>query len=168
MATRASLKRSHAHNSSPAEEKHVFERHPSTSPTLSVPVRFLIMSDTHDRHDDILKSTPQCDVLLHCGDSTEDGSPEAIKQALDAFSKVEAELKLLIAGNHEIALDKDYYLSQRGTEEDHLKAQTLTSTPTLGIRFLEEGTHQFTLKSGAHFKIFVSPWTPQHGFSAFQ
>jgi hypothetical protein len=126
------------------------------------------MSDTHDSHDEILRSTPQCDVLLHCGDITEDGSPEAIKQALDAFSKVEAELKLLIAGNHEIALDKDYYLSQGGTEKNHLIAQTLTSTPTPGTHFLEEGTHHFTLESGAHFKIFVSPWTPYHGFSAFQ
>ncbi|OAG06874.1 Metallo-dependent phosphatase, partial [Paraphaeosphaeria sporulosa] len=130
------------------------------------PVRFLIMSDTHDGHGKILRSTPQCDVLLHCGDFTQHGSPEAIKEALEAFSKIEAELKLFIAGNHEIALDKDYYLSQGGTAEGHQKARGLLCTP--GVRFFEEGTHEFTLKSGAHFKIFVSPWTPRYGSSAFQ
>ncbi|KAF2440760.1 Metallo-dependent phosphatase [Karstenula rhodostoma CBS 690.94] len=166
-----SLKRAHTHGSFTTEDENISKRHRTTSPSPSdlikpIPVRFLIMSDTHDRHDEILQSTPQCDVLLHCGDFTEDGSPEAIKQALDAFSKIEAELKLFIAGNHEISLDRDYYLSQGGTEEVHLKARALTAPP--GIRFLEEGTHEFTLKSGAYFKIFVSPWTPQYGSSAFQ
>ncbi|KAL1612702.1 hypothetical protein SLS60_000931 [Paraconiothyrium brasiliense] len=124
------------------------------------------MSDTHGRQNEIFQWTPQSDVLLHCGDLTDDGSPEAIAQAIDAFLKVDAELKLFIAGNHDISLDKEYYLSEGGTEENHLKACSFISNAS--IRFLEEGTHEFTLTSGAHFKIFVSPWTPIHGSSAFQ
>ncbi|KAF1975461.1 ser/Thr protein phosphatase family protein [Bimuria novae-zelandiae CBS 107.79] len=124
------------------------------------------MSDTHDRHDKVRKSSPQYDVLLHCGDIAEDGLPQSIKTALDAFSKVDAELKLFIAGNHDIALVNHYYLFEGGTEENHLKARSLLSTPS--IRFLEEGTHEFTLKSGAHFKIYISPFTPKYGASPFQ
>ncbi|KAL5421445.1 hypothetical protein PMIN04_005604 [Paraphaeosphaeria minitans] len=172
MSVYNSLKRARTPDSSRPEDETSSKKPRSSSPSLSsaikapVPVRFLIMSDTHDGHDKILKSTPQCDVLLHCGDFTQDGSPEAIKQVLDAFSKIEVELKLFIAGNHEIALDKEYYLSQGGTEEGHQKARRLLCTP--GIRFLEEGTHELTLKSGTHFKIFVSPWTPRYDSSAFQ
>ncbi|KAJ4358166.1 uncharacterized protein N0V89_002745 [Didymosphaeria variabile] len=172
MATQASLKRSHGLCASTTEEENISKQPRSASSSssglikASLPVRFLIMSDTHDRQNEILPSTPQSDVLLHCGDLTEDGSPEAIARAIDAFLQVDAELKLFIAGNHEISLDKEYYLSEGGTEENHLKARSAISIPR--IRFLEEGTHEFTLKSGAHFKIFVSPWTPKYGSSAFQ
>jgi len=136
------------------------------------PVRFLIMSDTHSI--ELPSKLPECDVLLHCGDLTEDGSPSGIAEALQALSKVRAELKLVIAGNHEISLDKTYYLEQGGTEADVGQAHALMSPEAKsvasksGLTFLSEGTYRFTLASGATFRIYASPYTPAYGLSAFQ
>ncbi|KAF2255050.1 Metallo-dependent phosphatase [Trematosphaeria pertusa] len=145
----------------------------SSSPVLqrfktSESVKFLVISDTHDAE---LSFYPHCDVLLHCGDLTEDGTPSSISNALKALRKVNAELKLVIPGNHEISLDKDYYLAEGGTEDDHLKARDTAYGPEArraGVSVLDEGTHTFTLKSGATFSIYASPWTPKYGASAFQ
>jgi predicted phosphodiesterase len=133
-------------------------------------VKFLIVSDTHDTEPNL----PQCDVLLHCGDLTEDGSPASLKKALKAIGKANAGLKLVIAGNHEISLDKSYYLSEGGSEKDYAEAYALVSSDEgseaskNGVTFLEEGTHTFTLKSGVTFTIYASPYTPKYGASAFQ
>jgi hypothetical protein len=135
-------------------------------------VRFLVMSDTHSAK---LPSTlPECDVLLHCGDLTEDGSPESIAGALRSLSNVKAELKLAIAGNHDISLDKTYYLAEGGKEADVEQAyglicpEAISEASKSGVIFLSEGTHQFTLSSGATFTIYASPYTPAFGASAFQ
>ena len=120
------------------------------------------------------ENLPPCDVLLHCGDLTEDGTPDSISAALQTLGKVEAKLKLVIAGNHDISLDKSYWLSQGGTETDSERAEALVSSDAgseasrNGITFLREGTHTFKLACGATFKIYASPYTPLYGASAFQ
>ncbi|KAI4712894.1 hypothetical protein J4E89_001872 [Alternaria sp. Ai002NY15] len=140
--------------------------------SLSTPVRFLILSDTHGA--ELPENLPPCDVFLHCGDLTEDGTPESISKALRTLGKVEAKLKLVIAGNHEISLDKSYWLSQGGTETDAERAEALVSSDASseasrnGITFLKEGTHTFKLACGATFKVYASPYTPLYGASAFQ
>lgn len=72
------------------------------------------------------------------------------------LGSIQAELKLIIAGNHGISLDKGFYLSQGGTESDDLEALDSTKD-TLAkenqVTYLNEGTHTFTLNSGASFQI---------------
>lgn len=145
------------------------------TPTPIVPpktVRFLIMSDTHDS--ELPPDRPECDVLLHCGNLTEHGSPTKIAEALQALSKVKAEPKLAIAGSHKLSLDKTYYLAQGGAEAGVGEAHALISpeaaseSSKAGVVFLSEGTRRFTLASGATFRIHTSPYTPAHGESAFQ
>lgn len=134
--------------------------------------RFLILSDTHDLA--LPGTLPACDVLLHCGDLTENGTPESISAALVSLGNIPAELRLVIAGNHEIYLDKEYCTSQGGSAAEIEDAQNLISSDSSsvatqnGISFLEEGTHTFTLASGASFTIYASPFTPAFGSSAFQ
>ncbi|KAL5118345.1 hypothetical protein ACEQ8H_003694 [Pleosporales sp. CAS-2024a] len=162
------LKRSPSPFPSPSSSKRSCAGHPPSSAN----VRFLIFSDTHGN--ELPTSLPKCDVLLHCGDMTEDGSPESIEKALHALGKVEAELRLVIAGNHEISMDKDYYLGEGGSATDvertldlvHPTSSSVASKK--GITFLQEGTHSFTLSSGASFTIYASPFTPRYGASAFQ
>lgn len=134
------------------------------------PTRFLIVSDTHDSAS-LTASHPECDVLLHCGDLTEDGSPTSISSAIKNLGAVNAELKLVIPGNHDISLDRDYYVSEGGNLEDHDKATELAYgelAKASNVTFLKEGTHEFILKSGATFRIYASPYTPAYGVSAFQ
>lgn len=140
------------------------------SHSLSTPVRFLLLSDTHGA--ELPSNLPPCDVLLHCGDLTEDGSPESISFALCSLGKVEAKLKLAIAGNHEISLDKEYWLSQGGEKSDVKRSQALFGPEGEAaqhrVTFLSEGTHAFSLPCGATFKIYASPYTPGSSTSAFQ
>ncbi|KAK8176258.1 hypothetical protein BC567DRAFT_226661 [Phyllosticta citribraziliensis] len=87
------------------------------------------------------------------------------------LGKIPAELKLVIAGNHEISLDREYFLSQGGNEEDHERSLAAVTGPVAernGVTFLQEGTHKFTLRNGASFTVFASPHTPRFGQSAFQ
>lgn len=139
---------------------------------LSTPVTFLILSDTHGT--ELPSNLPPCDVLLHCGDLTQDGTPESISSALQALGKINAQLKLVIAGNHEISLDRPYWLSQGGTEADADLAYALVSpdknseASRNGVTFLSEGTHTFNLPCGATLRIYASPYTPAYGASAFQ
>jgi predicted phosphodiesterase len=141
-------------------------------PAASQTVRFLVMSDTHGAL--LPLNLPECDVLLHCGDLTDDGSPDSIAEALWALSNVKAELKLVITGNHDISLDKAYYLAEGGNEADIEKAHGLicpeatSEASKSGVTFLCEGTRKFTLSSGATFTIHASPYTPTYGSSAFQ
>jgi hypothetical protein len=162
------LKRSHS--ASPAPTTH--KRCRIESPSVFTAVRFLILSDTHGN--ELPSKLPACDVLLHCGDFTEDGSPESIARALQALGKIKAELKLVIAGNHEISLDRVYYLAEGGSAVDIERSRVLISPEPSseasknGVTVLKEGTHTFTLSSGASFSIYASPFTPVYGASGFQ
>ncbi|KAL8988711.1 MAG: hypothetical protein Q9169_008508 [Polycauliona sp. 2 TL-2023] len=96
---------------------------------------------------------------------------------------IPAELKLVIAGNHDLELDKAYWDSMTAgavVEEDTHSAQldpddqatamdimTGIQAKQAGVTYLTEGTHTFTLSTGATFKIYVSPYTPEYGDWAF-
>ncbi|ORY19798.1 hypothetical protein BCR34DRAFT_620814 [Clohesyomyces aquaticus] len=122
-----------------------------TTPSTK-PVQFLIISGTHNSE---LASHPECDVVLKCGDVTEDGSPASISATLQSIAKINAELKLC------------------GSEVNCQESLSLVQGPdpeasNSGITFLEEGTNKFTLKSGASFTVYASPYMPKYGPSAFQ
>ena len=147
--------------------------------------KLLVISDTHNlRLDEITDEasrllqlpTPKADVLLHCGDLTQVGGVSSFKKALKMLGSIEAELKLVIAGNHDLELDRKYWELQCSDEEnpedpeDHdlaIEAMTGSDAREAGVLFLNEGTHAFTLKNGARFKIYVSPYTPAFGDWAF-
>lgn len=140
-------------------------------------VRFLIKSDTHDLNfatdstSAFRYPTEPLDVVLHCGDLTENGSPESIEAALQMLGSIDAELKLVIAGNHELSLDRDYWIGEGGSEEEHKGAVSMVAgdlAQKCGITSLNEGTHTFALKSGARSTSYASPYTPKFGMSAFQ
>ncbi len=85
------------------------------------------------------------------------------------LGSIDAELKLVIPGNHDLELDKTFWEAQRDEEgnpedpEDHdlaVKAMTGPLAAEAGVTLLNEGTHSFTLKNGAKFTIYVSPYTP--------
>lgn len=142
---------------------------------------FLIISDTHglNIHENTAHAfrlpLPQADVLLHCGDLTQVGGQGPYRQALKMLGEIDAELKLVIAGNHDLELDKDYWLTHLDEEagdepEEHDQAVAIMKGPLskqAGVTYLEEGTHTFTLKNGASFSIHVSPYTPAYGDWAF-
>ncbi|KAK8220163.1 hypothetical protein M8818_000579 [Zalaria obscura] len=115
---------------------------------------------------------PEADVVLHCGDLTGDECTiPKLRKAFALLSAIPAELRLVIAGNHDTLLDKDFHTLHGGDAEAHTQARRLGEE--YGVTYLEEGTHTFTLKSGATFKVYASPYTPsqygdQYNLHAFQ
>lgn len=74
----------------------------------------MILSDTHDV--DVyfdspphLKGPPEVDVVLHCGDLTQNGGLSSYEKVINMLHNMKAELKLVIAGNHDVDLDKNFF-----------------------------------------------------------
>jgi predicted phosphodiesterase len=140
---------------------------------MAAPTKFLILSDTHNLERDASQEYPICqpmpkvDVVLHCGDLTREGGIASYKKALKLLGTFDAELKLVIAGNHDKSLDGAYWDSHLGRTDDpeeHDKAIELMTGPqanAANVTYLIEGLHTFTLKNGTTFNIFVSPFTPE-------
>ena len=153
-------------------------------PLSTIPTKFLIISDTHNfsftsdqntaKPLPLHLPTPAADVLLHCGDLTETGKRAYYGQAIEMLGQIPAELKLVIAGNHEVDLDRSFceagpdWWRQPGHPQISLRehdraveAMTGAAAKQAGVIYLTEGTHSFTLSSGANFTIYVSPYTPE-------
>lgn len=144
-----------------------------------VKTRFLIISDTHsanptqNEQNDVpfRPPLPKADVLLHCGDLTMIGRLDEYEWALDMLESIDADLKLVIAGNHDISLDETYYkrkgayMQRRGYDADMpRKAREMWTGPRAqkaGVTYLDEGTHSFTLKNGARLGVYASPYQPE-------
>ncbi|PPQ88305.1 hypothetical protein CVT24_002818, partial [Panaeolus cyanescens] len=68
--------------------------------------RFVLISDTHARTFPI----PPCDVLLHSGDFTNTGSLKDVERVVEWMEGLRGVgVKIIIAGNHDITLDEEYY-----------------------------------------------------------
>lgn len=58
------------------------------------------ISDTHEKHEDLeLKGG---DILIHCGDATQLGTPRKVHNFLKWFGAQNYKYKVMIAGNHDI------------------------------------------------------------------
>jgi len=153
----------------------------STSVTSGhIKSRFLIISDTHSAlpsqniaNDNVSfrPPLPKADVLLHCGDLTMIGHLHEYEKTLDMLETIDADLKLVIAGNHDITLDEEYY-ARKGLRVDideydrelPAKARNMWTgerARRAGVTYLEEGTHQFTLQNGANLRVYASPYQPE-------
>ncbi|KAF2252760.1 hypothetical protein BU26DRAFT_587426 [Trematosphaeria pertusa] len=133
---------------------------------------FLVLSDTHDRWPySVSDPAPHADVFLHCGDLTQVGGLPSFKRAIENIKSVDAELKLVIAGNHDLELDEKWVREnaegKEELEESRRCVDLFKGLKAYGIYYLEEGTHRFTLVSGKSFTIYVSPFTPEFNGYAF-
>lgn len=95
------------------------------------------------------------------------------RQALISLRDIDAELKLVIAGNHDVSLDPVWWKDNLDEEDDDdpeepVKARRLfEDAKQYGVHLFDEGIHSFTLKDGRSFTIFASPFTPAFGGYAF-
>lgn len=129
-----------------------------------IPTRAMIISDAHE-HSLNRANMPEVDVLLHTGDSTNFGELEALKDSFKMMSTIEAELKLVIAGNHDITLDKQNRAENMSDDEyseyhqSALDIMTGQSAKDARVTYLTEGTRTFSLKNSAKFTVYASPYT---------
>lgn len=138
----------------------------------SISTRVMVISDTHEH---CLDGTmmPQVDLLLHTGDLTNFGGLDSLRESIKMLGTIEAELKLVIAGNHDIALDSTPRVQNMSNEEYekyHKSALEIMTGPVAkeaGITYLQEGTYTFTLSNGATLRVYASPYTAGSGLWAF-
>ncbi|KAL2759151.1 hypothetical protein ACRALDRAFT_1062195 [Sodiomyces alcalophilus JCM 7366] len=149
---------------------------PSTPQTLRR-TRFVLISDTHK----CTPALPRGDVLIHAGDLTNQGSPSELSRAIQWLEKADFEAKIVVAGNHDLALDRNLHADNsphlRTNRPSDLSEDNcislLTSSPS--ITYLVHAAAQIRLTSPkgprTTFKVFASPYSPRnarHGiFSAF-
>ncbi|TKA33163.1 hypothetical protein B0A50_00716 [Salinomyces thailandicus] len=140
----------------------------------SIPTRFLMVSDTHG---EALNNqcTTEADVVIHCGDLTDESKLSEFEAAITLLKSFQAPLKLVIAGNHDFTLDTPTFVNILSAinpplEDDLIQreygsfgqARALFERQDAresGIRFLDEGTHHINLANGATLTIYASPYT---------
>ena len=70
-------------------------------------VSITAISDTHSMHSRLkFDTTADADILIHAGDITNRGTREELEEAIDWLASLPFKHKILIAGNHDIGLDK--------------------------------------------------------------
>ena len=81
--------------------------------------RFVCISDTHGRHRKIMHMPPG-DVLLHAGDITNCGELRQLQDFSQWLSEqTQYTHKVVIAGNHDITLHREYYAQEHNRRRFH-------------------------------------------------
>ncbi|KAF3931377.1 hypothetical protein ABW19_dt0200102 [Dactylella cylindrospora] len=155
----------------------------------AVATTFLLVSDTHNltpaksREENALFRLPfpTANVFVHAGDMTNQGSLSELKRVIEWVEEVPAELKILIAGNHDWRLDEDYWATQYEDSSSSSGSETNSSSENpnreesdrcrsfllsrelrdKGIYYLEDEVRTFELLNGARFTVLASPYTPR-------
>ncbi len=143
------------------------------------------------RHHGFRYPLPSADVAIHCGDLTTHSAPQEYEATFALLRAIDAPLKLVIAGNHDLVMDSGFWNTymvekvlpqqqQQGVQRPEdlpwpaqvaaiVDAAQAGSTRNAGIHvLLRQGSHAFALANGARLRVFTSPWTPAYGGWAFQ
>jgi Icc-related predicted phosphoesterase len=103
------------------------------------------ISDTHTKHKHVTGELPGGDILIHCGDISNRGYLNEIKNFLEWFDGIKGyEHKIFIAGNHDFGFQ----------DNPNLCAKLLQDYPT--VTYLEDTS---VIIDG--IKIYGSPWQPR-------
>ena len=139
---------------------------PALARTPVHPITVVCISDTHTTQ----PTLPQGDLLLHAGDLSNTGSFAEIQAQLTWLSSQPHKYKIIIAGNHDVLLDRAFLdaFPNRIRETPGARASDLDfgsviylRDDAVTLRFPKQG-------AGRQLTIYGSPTTPQYGTSAFQ
>jgi Icc-related predicted phosphoesterase len=119
-------------------------------------LRIVCISDTHNASPGSGYTLPPGDILIHAGDLTNNGQPSEIRKALFWLREANYEHKIVIAGNHDIALDENFP-NQSDDEEMTQLRRTIREDDK--ITYLEHESRVITVK-GTQIKVFGSPFSP--------
>ena len=89
---------------------------PTGSAAPASTVRVCVLSDTHGAHHAV-QLPSGVDVLICCGDFTEDGRDDEVDDFLAWFASQPARRRILICGNHEVALTRAHGNDARALAE---------------------------------------------------
>ncbi|KAJ9637145.1 hypothetical protein H2201_008307 [Coniosporium apollinis] len=139
-------------------------------------IRIVCISDTHNQ----TPKLPKGDVLIHAGDLTNHGSITELRKVVAWLEKADFQAKIVVAGNHDITLDPDFYREHgaythpQNVQDPEECLRLLTESLTITYLNHESATVRLTSVDGSYtqLRVFGSPWSPKlptgHGKWAFQ
>ncbi|KAF4634887.1 hypothetical protein G7Y89_g3212 [Cudoniella acicularis] len=137
--------------------------------------RFVCVSDTHNSTPNGAFKLPKGDVLIHAGDMTNQGSFTELQRTVQWIEDADFEVKIVIAGNHDITLDTDFYAQygsyfhNQNLQDPARCQQLLEQSPSILWLKHEAAVVKLEDPNGPRttFKIFGSPFSPAKGMWAF-
>jgi Icc-related predicted phosphoesterase len=111
-------------------------------------MKIVAISDTHTQAARL--TIPECDVLIHAGDSTYNGTFFEVREFVEWLKIQPAKRKIVIAGNHELSFDPT-----KGRHYNESTRNMLTHSGDPSIIYLENDSVEID-----GVKFFGSPWTP--------
>lgn len=141
---------------------------------LTRKTRFVCISDTHNASPGGAFQLPKGDVLIHAGDLTNQGSYSELQKTIKWLDEADFEKKIIVAGNHDITLDADFYRQyglyfHNQEPQDPAKCQRLIESSSVLWLKHESAVINLNSPSGPRtiFKVFGSPFSPAKGNWAF-
>ncbi|KXH29797.1 metallophosphoesterase domain-containing protein [Colletotrichum simmondsii] len=161
--------------------------HGSGNDRIDDAVTVVCVSDTHNTKPHL----PPGDILVHAGDLTASGTRRELREALEWIRAQPHRFKVVVAGNHDLCLDKGYgkgiklcgrsqgdgssSISRRDDEEDDdgspldwgdiIYLNRTATTLTIPPRRPSDGNRTY---ADREIRVYGSPYTPRHGKWAFQ
>ncbi|KAK3687528.1 calcineurin-like phosphoesterase [Podospora appendiculata] len=131
---------------------------PFRPPAHAPPIRVVCLSDTHSQQL-VGRAVPDGDLLIHCGDLTDDGSRDEIQRQLDWLGGLGHAHKVFVGGNHDSWFDPD---ARR--EEDRVNGDGKGGgLDWRGCRHLENGGVTLEFKGGRRLNIWGGGAVPECG-----
>eukprot|EP00667_Euglena_gracilis_P006412 EG_transcript_6464 len=133
--------------------------------------RFVVVSDTHGRHNH-LKPLPPGDVFIHCGDFTMTGDWEEVEEFAWWIQRLPYRVKVVVPGNHDLPFHPEYYdraFEQRDpfpwkkVHKQKVSTQQAREVLAKHCTILED---QELVING--IRIYGSPWVPPINDWAFE
>ncbi|BFU18318.1 ser/thr protein phosphatase family protein [Entamoeba histolytica HM-1:IMSS-B] len=92
----------------------------------SINLNIVITSDTHGFHRFV--SIPQCDILIHCGDFTNNGDEKSVRNFGKWLNKQKAKHKIVVLGNNEREMNAHLPESEKWLTEECENIHLLLNT----------------------------------------
>ncbi|KAJ6491262.1 Metallo-dependent phosphatase-like protein, partial [Mycena vitilis] len=131
--------------------------------------RFVLLSDTHS----LTFPVPDGDVLLHSGDLSRRGTFRDLRRTMEWLYTLPHPIKIIIAGNRDFALDREWYDSNweqtghNGKEAPPEPISELLTGPravAANIVYLRDQQYKFTTRPGGReWNVYGSPLSPNFG-----
>ncbi|KAI1207952.1 Metallo-dependent phosphatase [Annulohypoxylon truncatum] len=125
---------------------------PVKPPRNRPPIKIVCLSDTHDS---IVQDVPDGDLLVHCGDTTNDGTVASIQKQVDWLVSLPHQHKVLVCGNH------DSWFDIRSRMDADTLGHKAVDTKTL--HYLEHKSITLNFKGGRRLNIYGAPDIPKCG-----
>jgi len=136
---------------------------PPTVQPGTTPITIVCISDTHGTKP---SNIPMGDILIHAGDLSQFGTFPEIQDQLTWLASQPHEHKIVVAGNHDLLLDRDFVEAHPDRELGR-PGKTRGDLEWGDVQYLEHDA-VYVAVGDRWIQVFGSPWTPRCGSWAFQ